>query len=73
MRGCLPYTITTALTNSDLDRSLLDEVPQEVMKEVEQSVPIRLHEREKLLRWYPNLTLGNCFIDAWTKSKAQLC
>ena len=51
--------------NSQLERSLFEEVPEEGMNDLEQSVAICLDEQQKLLWWYRNLARQNYFIQGW--------
>jgi type III restriction enzyme len=55
--------------NSQLERSLFEEVPEEGMNEVEKSVAICLDEQQKLLWWYRNLARQDYFIQGWKKNK----
>jgi type III restriction enzyme len=55
--------------NSQLERSLFEEVPEEGMNKVEKSVAICLDEQQKLLWWYRNLARQDYFIQGWKKNK----
>jgi type III restriction enzyme len=55
--------------NSQLRRSLFEEVPEEDMNEVEKSIAICLDEQQKLLWWYRNLSRQDYFIQGWKKNK----
>ena len=55
--------------NSQLERSLFEEVPEEGINEVEKSVAICLDEQQKLLWWYRNLARQDYFIQGWKKNK----
>lgn len=55
--------------NSQLERSLFEEVPAESMNEVEKAVAICLDEQQKLLWWYRNLSRQDYFIQGWKKNK----
>jgi type III restriction enzyme len=55
--------------NSQLERSLFEEVPAESMNEVEKSVAICLDEQQKLLWWYRNLSRQDYFIQGWKKNR----
>jgi type III restriction enzyme len=55
--------------NSQLERSLFEEVPEEGMNEVEKAVAICLDEQQKLLWWYRNLARRDYFIQGWKKNK----
>ncbi len=55
--------------NSQLERGLFEEVPEEGMNEVEKSVAICLDEQQKLLWWYRNLARQDYFIQGWKKNK----
>ena len=55
--------------NSQLERSLFEEVPEEGINEAEKSVAICLDEQQKLLWWYRNLARQDYFIQGWKKNK----
>lgn len=55
--------------NSQLERSLFEEVPEEGINEMEKSVAICLDEQQKLLWWYRNLSRQDYFIQGWRKNK----
>ena len=55
--------------NSQLERSIFEEVPNEGINEVEKSVAICLDEQQKLLWWYRNLARQDYFIQGWKKNK----
>lgn len=55
--------------HSQLERSLFEEVPEEGMNQMEQSVAICLDEQQKLLWWYRNLARQDYFIQGWKKNK----
>jgi len=55
--------------NSQLERSLFEEVSEEGMNTVEKSVAICLDEQQKLLWWYRNLARQDYFIQGWKKNK----
>ena len=55
--------------NSQLERSLFEEVPEEGINEMEKSVAICLDEQQKLLWWYRNLSRQDYFIQGWKKHK----
>lgn len=55
--------------NSQLERSLFEEVPEEAMNQMEKAVAICLDEQERLLWWYRNLSRQNYFVQGWKKNK----
>jgi type III restriction enzyme len=55
--------------NSQLERSLFQEVSEEGINQVEKSVAICLDEQQKLLWWYRNLARQDYFIQGWKKNK----
>ena len=55
--------------NSQIKRSLFEEVPEEGINEVEKSVAICLDEQQKLLWWYRNLARQDYFIQGWKKNR----
>jgi type III restriction enzyme len=55
--------------NSQLERSLFEEVSEEGINQAEKSVAICLDEQQKLLWWYRNLARQDYFIQGWKKNK----
>jgi len=55
--------------NSQLERNLFEEVPEEGMNQLEKTVAICLDEQEKLLWWYRNLSRQNYFVQGWKKNR----
>jgi type III restriction enzyme len=55
--------------NSQLERSLFEEVPDEGINQVEKSVAICLDEQQKLLWWYRNLARQDYYVQGWKKNK----
>jgi type III restriction enzyme len=55
--------------NSQLERSLFEEVPEEGINQMEKSVAICLDEQQKLLWWYRNLARQDYFIQGWRKHR----
>ena len=55
--------------NSQLERNLFEEVPEEGINQMEKSVAICLDEQQKLLWWYRNLSRQDYFIQGWRKNK----
>jgi type III restriction enzyme len=55
--------------NSQLEKSLFGEVPDDTMNDVEKSVAICLDEHQKLLWWYRNLAKRDYYIQGWKKNK----
>ena len=55
--------------NSQLQKSLFEEVPEEGINQLEKSVAICLDEQQKLLWWYRNLSRQDYFVQGWKKNK----
>lgn len=55
--------------NSQLEKSLFEEVPEEGINQMEKSVAICLDEQQKLLWWYRNLSRQDYYIQGWKKHK----
>jgi type III restriction enzyme len=55
--------------NSQLERSLFEEVPEEGINQLEKSVAICLDEQQKLLWWYRNLSRQDYFVQGWKKNR----
>ena len=55
--------------NSQLEKSLFEEVPEEGINQLERSVAICLDEQQKLLWWYRNLSRQDYFVQGWKKHK----
>jgi len=55
--------------NSQLEKSLFEEVPEEGINQMEKSVAICLDEQQKLLWWYRNLSRQDYFVQGWKKHK----
>jgi type III restriction enzyme len=55
--------------NSQLAKSLFEEVPEEGINQMEKSVAICLDEQQKLLWWYRNLSRQDYYIQGWKKHK----
>jgi type III restriction enzyme len=55
--------------NTQLERSLFEEVSEEGINQVEKSVAVCLDEQQKLLWWYRNLARVDYFIQGWKKNK----
>ena len=56
-------------TNTPIQKSLFDYVPEENINELEKSVAIYLDEQEKLLWWYRNMSRQDYHIQGWKKNK----
>jgi type III restriction enzyme len=56
-------------TNTPIQKSLFDYVPEENVNELEKSVAIYLDEHEKLLWWYRNMSRQDYHIQGWKKNK----
>ncbi len=56
-------------TNTPIQKSLFDYVPEENVNELEKSVAIYLDEQEKLLWWYRNMSRQDYHIQGWKKNK----
>ncbi len=55
--------------NSDIQRSLFEEVSEGELNPDEQAVALYFDEQEKLLWWYRNLARQDYFVQGWKKSK----
>ncbi len=55
--------------NSQLEKSLFEEVPEEGINQLEKSVAICLDEQQKMLWWYRNLSRQDYFVQGWKKNK----
>ncbi len=55
--------------NSEIQRSLLQEVPEEGLNPGEQSVALYLDEQAKLLWWYRNLARQDYYVQGWKKGR----
>jgi len=56
-------------TNTPIQKSLFDYVPEENINELEKSVAIYLDEQEKLLWWYRNMSRQDYHIQGWKRNK----
>lgn len=55
--------------NSQLVKSLFEEVPEKGINSLEKSVAICLDEQQKMLWWYRNLSRQDYFIQGWKRNK----
>lgn len=56
-------------TNTPIQKSLFDYVPEENVNELEKSVAIYLDEQERLLWWYRNMSRQDYHIQGWKRNK----